>query len=488
MSHDDWTALLLDSEHERRSAVDPASETVVVQADISRGRGRPRGSTGSGLLRRSIAAHAAARAAEQASQEPAPGSIEYARSFRNRVQKQKASEQLTALPRSSMADGAILPASLGDQTSLLKIGTIAQRSMLAALFTNSCNSEERDVIVDGCLSEKALTSSAQAVANLSPGRATTAATVRRLLLQAGSAVQQMGSWMCGLLFSKLQTLCSADDRKEKGIAFVHSLRYDETPHSVRLSTTNHGQLFLRRTSGQAQDTGIQAWLADMGIEQSLKELTQTSTHAKIVQVEHKMGCLLRDSQGGHSWVETTVPCGLSAVDRTTGENMRSLLWNHIQLVPEIQRLWMPFDLQVRLSTADRAGSNNRAEIGLQEEGYMPHFIRASYDCDTHKVANAMKSALRLAEADMSGVLNMGLVSADPSATRTLRAVLIDIFSNDLEIRHRRAPTGVAARHRASVLDLFLPVRAVGPAMKRLNLKRRFILEHFLNDDWSLLRN
>ena len=491
----DWAALLLDSERTRRHVVDtaPATDTT----ETRRGRGRPKGSTGSAAVRRNIAAHTAADAEELACQKPVPGSIEYARTFRHNVK-----EQLPAIPATQAgAVASILPSSLGMVDAFLKVGTIAQRSMVSAWLHGKNKNPARsssaaaaseagatkDVVLDVCLSEKALTCSAQAIANLSSGRATTASTVRSLLLQAGSAVQQMGGWMCGLFFSKLQALCSADDRQEKGIVFVHALRYDETPHSLRISSTSQGQLLMRHGKGQAQDTGMEAWLRDMGIDKSMKELVQCATHAKIMQVEHKMGCLVQDAGGNFAWVTTDVPAGLTAVDRTTGENIRSVLWDHVQLVPEVQRLWQPFSLCVRISTADRAGSNNRAELGLQEPEYMPDFVRASYDCDTHKVANSMKAALRLADADLSGVLNLGLVSGEAGATRTLRAMLIDIFSNDLEIRHRRAPGGAPARHRAAVLDMFVPIKEVSPAIKRRNLKRRFVLNHYLNDDWSLHR-
>ncbi|CAE7266395.1 unnamed protein product [Symbiodinium sp. CCMP2592] len=385
---------------------------------------------------------------------------------------------------------------LGDDEHLAKVGSVTQRSLLAAWLRCKDVKAKRpgavakgeasaeDAVLDSCLSQKALTCSAQSVAALSSGRPTSAHMVRGLLLQAGSAVQQLGGWLCGHLFSRIQTLCSAGGCKERAVAFVHAFRYDETPHAVRISSTNEGQLLLQRPRGSSQESYTEAWLRDVGIDRSMKDLVQAATHAKVVQVEHRMACLMQDSRGKFAWVSTDVPAGLCAVDRTTGENMRAVLWDHIQIVPEVQRLWAPFGLRIRLSTADRAGSNNRAEVGLQEPEYMEHFVRGSFACDTHKTANAMKACLRLADPDMSGVLNLGLVSAEAGALRTMRAILIDIFRTDLQIRYRAAPQGAIARHRKSVLDTFVRVKGVSLTMQRRNLKRQYILQHFLNDDWN----
>ena len=382
---------------------------------------------------------------------------------------------------------------MGTVAEISQVGSIVQRTLFAAWLrvsnalpggssskkAQTCPVRDKDEIVQHCLTEDALTTSAQAVSRLVAGHPTQPSTVRQLLLQTGAAVQEMGSWMCGLLFSKIQNLCEAG-RCYKPIAYVVAMRYDETPHAVRIASTLEGQLFLGRTalSSETQADRLQA----CGVETSMVNIVQNATHAKIMQVEHKVASLVQHRQTKEfMWTSTDVPSGLSAVDRSTGETTRAVLWNHISSLPEVQRLWSPYPLRIRVSTADRAGSNQRAEIGLQEPEFMPEFIKAPFPCDVHKVATCMKSSLSLASDDITGVLNVGLLTTEAGSTRMLRAILIEIFS-ELSIVHSNAPVG--EKNREEVLDMFVPVVNVPPPRRKLNQKRRYILKKFLNADWA----
>ena len=118
----------------------------------------------------------------------------------------------------------------------------------------TCPVRDKDEIVQHCLTEDALTTSAQAVSRLVAGHPTQPSTVRQLLLQTGAAVQEMGSWMCGLLFSKIQNLCEAG-RCYKPIAYVVAMRYDETPHAVRIASHTGRTAVLGKNSTVIGDTG-----------------------------------------------------------------------------------------------------------------------------------------------------------------------------------------------------------------------------------------
>ena len=131
---------------------------------------------------------------------------------------------------------------------------------------------------------------------------------------------------------------------------------------------------------------------------------------------------------------------------------------------------------------DRYAANRKAENGLTEDGFMPGFVRDHGPCDVHKAASCLKHALLPVEYDVAGVLATGLALSEVGAARKLRLCLAEIFDESLIIEHT-APPAEAALHRQQVYDTFLPVvTAPTPSVKRQNLLRRWVLDHFLNGD------
>ena len=158
------------------------------------------------------------------------------------------------------------------------------------------------------------------------------------------------------------------------------------------------------------------------------------------------------------------------------------MWDSIRSVPELERLWQPYPLRIRLSVADRASANSRADIGLNEPEFLPNHIKCTLACDVHRVATSIKYAAGNAEADVSGVLNVGLVCSELGCVRALRGILIHIFESSLQIEFGFPPQGRCAQYRAEVFDLYLPIYQVPKSLAMMNKKRRWILQKLCNGD------
>ena len=484
-------------EKEHDASSEPQCQSIPVG---ERRRGRPKGTTGSQSLRNSLKFHKEQREKE-AAEKLTP--IERARKAK---EEQRASQQEALAKMFQGCASSSRPAPKGNQRSVVEgfgqlqlvseLGSMVQRKLgVAWSHSTSASEGDEDAVVDELLQETGLGTSSQSLGHLlskqqdgSKKGKNHSRTVQRLLWQTGAAVYEMGTWFWGLMMSNVVAkfnLSSNDDAVTddtwEPIAHLTCLRYDETPHRIRVVSSSSGLLVL--PSRDAENAKASGWLQQTDLEQSLKELAQSATHGKIMQMEHFTGCLCKHRRTNkYCFLFGEVPTSLAAVDRTTAENTRAILWNNIRKIPEVQRLWQPYPLKLRISVADRAPANPRTEIGLNEPEFMPDHTKCALPCDVHKVATCMKYVTHLAEDDVSGVLNTGLVCSDLGATRALRGILILIFANELQIDCSPAPLGRAQIFRKEAYNLFLPTEGVPLGMRKLNLKRRYILEHFLNSD------
>ena len=150
---------------------------------------------------------------------------------------------------------------------------------------------------------------------------------------------------------------------------------------------------------------------------------------------------------------------------------------------EFGRLQEASDHLFRISTADRYAANLKAERGLQQEGdYLSRFNHCYQPCTIHKVHSCVKASSVPFAEDVSGLLNCGLACQDVGATKTLRAILVSILLESLDVSYTPAPRGEAERYRQQAHDLYLPIHGVPKPLQRSNQKRRKILEYFLNSD------
>ena len=284
------------------------------------------------------------------------------------------------------------------------------------------------------------------------------------VLQVGAAIFSLGCWLWAAFLSTVEfmLLQSGYLKSYRAVLVVLKLRYDETPSRVRVSTTieEDQHKLLSKSEANSQEA---------------------CTHAKIMQVEHTQAVLLqRACDKSFVWYTAELPTRLVAMDRTTGENTRAVLFDQVSAVPELLRILQPFDMAIRVSTCDRYSANLSAEIGLQQDGFLDGFVNVLFPCDVHKLHTCIRNANHCCDEDVSGLIHCGLTAGEVGATKTMRAILISILNDCLEIEHTQPPTIESDVFRQQIFDLHLPLHGVTRAQKKMNEKRRFVLAYFLN--------
>eukprot|EP00438_Fugacium_kawagutii_P010292 Skav226736 [mRNA] locus=scaffold720:351807:354260:- [translate_table: standard] len=257
--------------------------------------------------------------------------------------------------------------------------------------------------------------------------------------------------------------------------FLVKTRYDETPSKLRVATDDGDSFLLPKSTGRGANKAL---LKQLGI--SHKHVRETGVHSKVLQTELHVGMLLEDVKDGtFQWTYGECPTSLAVVDRTTGENTRAVVWDAIQSIPEVERIWGKFEFCIRHSTTDLAASNIRAEAGLQQN--MPSFTPYHLACDVHRLATAISTPSSICESDVSGILSVALGTAELGSAKTMRDILHRIFSESLHIEYGPPPLDEHVdRYRKDIFELFLPTNDQPAPTRKMNLKRRFLLGSLLN--------
>ena len=221
-----------------------------------------------------------------------------------------------------------------------------------------------------------------------------------------------------------------------------------------------------------------------------RSAAEAVTHAKILQTQMSVGVLYifstEQSQAADGviaknsfvWVTGNVPAPLQAMDSSSGENERACLWESISALPEFARLHSDFPVKLRHSCSDRYSANYRAERGLREPGFMEAFSLIHLGCDVHKLSTTMGWTQASCSNEISAVLNVALTCSNLGGVRKLRDLLTALLLDEVHISEEPRPTdAITKKYREDVYALFLPLH--GPD-RRTNMKRRFILNYYLN--------
>lgn len=481
---DSWRKLLL----RRRNDLDdsgPSDQPSVNANDSSdhgqpppnKGRGRPKHTGGSVHLRKYIAEFQSNQdnAADLDLAVPVPSSIEYARSF---LQTKSDKAARDAIQLASL--------NLGAEDFFLKIGNFCQRALACAyLEANKRSVSIEDELLSKHLAGISTTVPLSKLAELTEDSATMA---NKLLLDAGAAVLEVGTWLWGLFLASLNPRISKQPQVQTLPAFrpcmvMIQLRYDETPSKIRVKTDSGKSLLLPKSyiTKTGPTRQCEQILRHLGVAHD--QIVDSSKQAKVLQCELHIGFLLESQTGQFWWCYGEVPTNLSVMDRTTGENQRSIVWDAITSVPEIENFWNHFDLQIRHTTTDLHGANTRCENGLQDPGYMPDFVSFHLPCDVHRLATAIGASNAQVQDDVGGLLAMALAVSDIGNSKQMREVLFQIIQSDMEIIYSDPPTNPdLEKYRTDVFDLFLPVDGQPPAIRKMNMKRRYLLKHLMNGD------
>ena len=471
-----------------------------VGAERGRGRGRGRAAggrkSGSRILRQSIQAFQEAHNREQSENAelvPRVPSVVTALAARS-AKAQRIREQ------------TLDPQQFGPSAIICHTGSPVQRTLASALqllvktpddwkaTLASINSVDKLEPLDLVLSGAGLLCSAQALANITSSSKT---TVQRRLIQAGSATMESTGFLIGSMLSLLEKQA---DHIEPFI-FILSVKYDETPTRVRVATLPMQDDEMDRGSGCqhvivpkscAKGPELQRFLAAQGQKRSADAsmAAQATNHAKLLQTQvevisvYKVKCLGQSQVPEFRSIQTALPCGLQAMDRSTGENQRRAVWETITVIPELTRIMESFPIQIRLAATDRYTANFRTERGLSE--YMQGAWLCHLPCDAHKASTCIKHCLRPCESDVSGILNTGLMlGGDLGVVKKLRDLFIAVLCQDLNVCASPPENHAECeRFRTEVFNLFLPTVGVPPGEAKLNQKRRFVLKFFFNCDLS----
>ena len=306
-----------------------------------RRRGRPKGSTGSRLLRESVAAVAAAQEAAVPLQiQPVQRLHQFATAKRNEAALQKrdppdfgpvhllspVQRTLASALKEQIGAGRQLPAGAADKDDV----------------------EALDFILNGA----GLSCSASAFITQ-----TSKITAQRKLVQSGAASVEG----CGFLVAGMLTTSSTGPASSmmRPVMLVLKIRYDETPTRVRVATMGSGRDGL--SPGQehqksydkhivvpktcADGLALKRHLATMGVLE--QTIPQAATHAKVLQTQAELialyECQDKDASRKFICVQTPLLCSLQAMDRSTGENQRQAIWESVRSVPELSRLAADFD-------------------------------------------------------------------------------------------------------------------------------------------------
>ena len=323
---DRWVdALLSDTDVDNRDMAGAEASALDEVQPKKRGRGRPVGTGGSyrmrAILREEAAAAAAAAAAaseEDMLRDGPPGSIEYARAAKRRMfelrqnQVVAASEATVANPHEGRSSGTELGIEMESS-----MGSDVMQT-LAAVWASSRQqaTKEPDRAVNVVLGRVATTASGAAVARLLQD---VKGSVQDMLLQAGAAIYSVGCWFWCVLLTYMQLSAGRAVQGDQAlfpyrfVLLLVKLKYDETPCRIRISVGPDGSHQLL----------------------SRKDPAEAATHAKIMQVSHTQMALLQHTLNKNFVVCCyNIPTRLSAVDRTTAENIRAVLQDEVTAVPD----------------------------------------------------------------------------------------------------------------------------------------------------------
>lgn len=274
--------------------------------------------------------------------------------------------------------------------------------------------------------------------------------VKTAVIECGCAAVYGGGWLTGSLCCCIGKMIS--EGSWRPVAFFRCTRYDETPTKVRLP----------KEAGPSRSDEV-------------AETTDVVEHAKVLQTEFQVVFLVHDEEKGeYLLIRAFVPTTLQALDRTTAENTKSCLNQTMSRVPELARVGSMFPFRVHHACTDKYSANLKTEKAIKSEE--PDYIKHHVLCYVHRLATAITAANSLFPDETAGILSVALACREVGSAGKLRDLLRQIFREKLEIKPYR-PREVWTQHRLQIYDLFLPLHGDG---KWRNLKRRFILNHFLN--------
>lgn len=464
---------LQEAQDSRDAATQPTLYSHSAQRQRKKGRGRPAGSFGSNQFREILREQADADR-NQTALRP----IQIARQAKE--QKLKLAKQAASAQSDSAACSNSNAAGLTHTGRNLVLQEYAVPKDLALCAGNSLH---QDLIAsmsglllknkdpEDSVTHHQLEGAMSALSFKAFERLTGENNIGRKILSIAGCLLELTLAFFGAFLNFIAMLVSngGDQTSYQQVMTVLRLRYDETPHKVKVMDTQNLSTNLATASN-----------SEVALANALGSST-SSLHAKILQIECCFGCLLspsdKDNNTEFCWVEGRVPASLYAVESTTGSNTFKALRDVTLSLPGWDTFSQKSKLNLRHSCTDRYAANNVAERMLSS--VFESSTHTHLGCDVHRLYQCLKNAFFIVEGDISGALAVGLACGDPGAVHAMRQVLARVFSERLEIIEGMPPNGLEKQHREAVLNTFLPIINVEPSKKKSNLQRRFVINFFL---------
>lgn len=237
---------------------------------------------------------------------------------------------------------------------------------------------------------------------------------------------------------------------------VEASRQDETPMRAR-SRDKSDITPLCQGSTDRSSSSVQALPLGSGsaaMAACAKRVQQTAGTQKIVQTETSYAFLLSfSSETGsrnYTCLLASAPRRLFVVDRTTGETIRETLRRSSMLSAAI-RACKDVD---RVSCTDRAGQNDRAELGFHLDRRGCNFRRlGTFHCEVHMAATIHAHTFADMSEAITGIIRIGLSLQMGSYMGKFRKILREIIWAETKIMVGEPPSH-ATRYRLNCLQLF----------------------------------
>ena len=431
-----------------------------------RGRGRPRGDAGfRSRVKRQVQHIQEQRQLSEVQTATVPGSIEHARAAKAAKHLQRIREREAEVHSSATVTSSTSSTTIADLNSLCLpgydsiatlhlVGTNLQRDIMAVAKQSQIkvvkhdrdahDDDDDDALVDFVLDTPSFASQ-RAIAKILK---TPRAKVESSQTLAGPALLNAHTWMTGALFSCVSNMLTQPNPAWRSKMFMTSLRYDETP-----------------------------------LKLLLKGMDGLCPQAKVLQSDFKWSCLLEHSESKQlCTMESDVLTALHVLDHQTGETLLAATSN-VMNVPEIHRFSQMAPLLVHHVCTDKHSANLKCESIRSQLPGRELWTKVHSICDVHKLYRATTCSLKVCEADVSGVLAIGLAhQANAGIYRSIVVVLGQLFLEHMHVNYEEPPQQFRP-FRESVLDCFLPVKK-GNRFRSRNIKRRHIISRLLNGDWE----
>ena len=445
----------------------PPDGAIDVAPKTKKKRGRPLGHLGSSLLRQELQNPIEEEHGKKQS------SIERAREARARNvamrKEQRALAASSGLTDHSAAEcGMNALVEFGPMQMLVEVGQELHQD-LARAYVKCCQEQigPEDPLVEHQLDSAMSSMSARVLEDKVKETG-----VRLRVISIASAMLEYCAYLWATFLFALQRMWSSSESIVQPIAFIVRLRYDETPTRVRVQDSTDEIVNLESASLQQLAEAMPSEAA--------------SLHAKIMQVEMSLSMLLYNSRAKQfNAVQGIMPTTLFAVQSTTGQNTLKCLEQVLRSIPGLKDVaddpnWT---FSLRHTCTDKYAANISAERGLSEIWSKQPLVHLF--CDIHKLYNATKSSMSVADADASGLLALTLGWSESGSVATFRQALCKIFSRKLVVYYSgEAPIDVprskAAKYKEDLFNLFLPLTGVSPARAKQHEVRRFVIQRLMN--------